>query len=53
VVALDGAQAVTEYRRTDITSPTGATTAFERFTQPSGANNVTRETLAPSASSGT
>jgi alkaline phosphatase D len=53
LMALDGAQAVTEYLRTDITSPTGATQPFERFTQPSGANNCTRETLAPSASSGT
>jgi hypothetical protein len=52
-MTLDAAQAVTEYRRSDVTSPTGATTAFERFTQPSGVNNVTRETLAPSASSGT
>jgi phosphodiesterase/alkaline phosphatase D-like protein len=53
LLTLDGSQLVTEYRRTDVTSPTGATTAFERFTQPSGANNVARETLAPSASSGT
>ena len=53
LLSLDAGQVVTEYRRTDITSPTGATTAFERFTQPSGANNVSRETLAPSASSGT
>jgi phosphodiesterase/alkaline phosphatase D-like protein len=53
VLALDAAQLVTEYRRTDVTSPAGATTPFERFTQPAGVNNITRETLAPSASSGT
>ena len=53
LLTMDGTQLVTEYRRTDVTSPTGATTAFERFTQPSGANNFSRETLAPSASSGT
>ena len=52
LVTMDGAQLVAEYRRTDLTSPTGATTAFERFVQPSGANNFTRQTLAPSASSG-
>jgi alkaline phosphatase D len=39
---------VTEYRRTDMSVPGGVTQAFERFTQPSGANRVTRETLAPS-----
>ena len=40
------AQLVTEYRRTDISSPIGATEPFERFTQPVGVNNITREVLA-------
>jgi alkaline phosphatase D len=39
---------VTEYRRSDLSIPSGSTQAFERFTQPTGANRVTRETLAPS-----
>jgi phosphodiesterase/alkaline phosphatase D-like protein len=50
VMALDGAGAVTEYRRSDLSSPLGPTIAFERFTQPSGVNRVTRERLAPPAS---
>ena len=52
LLTMDGNQLVTEYRRADVSSPAGAVTAFERFVQPSGANNFTRETLAPSASSG-
>ncbi len=47
-VAADRANMVTEYRRSDLLSDAGATQAFERFTQPSGANRVIRETLAPS-----
>jgi hypothetical protein len=36
---------VTEYRRSDITNPAGATSTFERFTQPAGANTVSRESF--------
>ncbi len=48
VVAADKAKMVTEYRRSDLRFPAGSTEAFERFTQPAGANRVIRETLAPS-----
>ena len=44
-MAADESQLVTEYRRSNIASPRGATTAFERFTQPTGVNNVTRESI--------
>jgi phosphodiesterase/alkaline phosphatase D-like protein len=44
---MDAGTLVTEYRRSDVTRPDGATTAFERFTQPSGTNAVSRQTLAP------
>ena len=47
LLALDADRIVTEYRRSDISSPAGATEIFERFTQPTGVNNVARETLAP------
>ena len=46
-MALDAGQLVTEYRRSDIFVPDGATTTFERFTQPSGTNSVTRESQPP------
>ena len=36
LMALDAGAAVTEYRRSDLTSALGPTVAFERFTQPSG-----------------
>jgi alkaline phosphatase D len=42
-MTLDGDRLVTEYRRSDISTPTGATSTFERFTQPAGASNITRE----------
>ncbi|MGI8622940.1 MAG: alkaline phosphatase D family protein [Solirubrobacteraceae bacterium] len=48
LLAADGSNLVTEYRRSDLTSPAGSTTAFERFVQPAGVNRVRRETLAPS-----
>ena len=35
-----------EYRRSDVFAPEGATAAFERFTQPAGANAFVRERLA-------
>jgi phosphodiesterase/alkaline phosphatase D-like protein len=44
-VAADSAQLVTEYRRSETASPIGATTTFERFTQPAGTNTPTRETF--------
>jgi phosphodiesterase/alkaline phosphatase D-like protein len=47
LMALDAQNLVTEFRRSDLSQPAGGTVAFERFTQPSGLNNVTRETLQP------
>jgi phosphodiesterase/alkaline phosphatase D-like protein len=44
-MALDPANLVTEYRASDITQQYGGTFAFERFTQPAGANEVSREQL--------
>ena len=46
LVRLDGAAMTTEYRRSDLSRPDGLTLPFERFVQPTGANAVTRETLA-------
>ena len=48
LVTADQANLVTEFRRSDLASPTGATIGFERFTQPAGLNRVAREVLAPS-----
>jgi alkaline phosphatase D len=45
--ALTDAALVTEYRRTDMSRPDGATVTFERFTQPNGTNRVAREAIAP------
>jgi phosphodiesterase/alkaline phosphatase D-like protein len=45
LAALDGGRLVTEYRRSDISSATGGTVAFERFTQEAGTNAVVREPL--------
>ncbi|MEA2412995.1 MAG: alkaline phosphatase [Thermoleophilaceae bacterium] len=42
-----GADLVTEYRRSEIGNPVGVTTPFERFTQPSGTNTPSRESLPP------
>ena len=44
-MALDSANLVTEYRCSDIMQQYGGTVPFERFTQPAGANEVTRERL--------
>ena len=43
--AFDPAQLVVEYRRSDIFAPEGSTVAFERFTQPAGANAFARQPL--------
>jgi phosphodiesterase/alkaline phosphatase D-like protein len=45
VVASD-TQLVTEFRASDVFNPNGGTVPFERFLQPAGANNFTRERLA-------
>jgi phosphodiesterase/alkaline phosphatase D-like protein len=44
-MAVSGGQLVTDYRRSDVSSAVGATTTFERFTQPAGTNAVTRESF--------
>ena len=51
IMGLDGEKCITEYRRSDLSNPNGFTETFERFIQPTGANNFQRETVAPSASS--
>lgn len=43
LVSADATQLVTEYRRSDILSPSGATIPFERFVQPAGTNVPNRE----------
>ena len=43
----DAANLVMEYRYSDITVPTGGTSVLERFTQPAGANSVSRQSFAP------
>jgi hypothetical protein len=45
VMGMDQERLVTEYRAADVSHPGGGTFTFERFTQPAGANNFTRETL--------
>ena len=47
LMALDGAQLVTEYRRSDVTTPAGVTLPLERFTQPVNTSDITRESAAP------
>ena len=44
-LTLSPAELVTEYRRSDILSPTGGTATFERFTQPAGTNLVSRQSF--------
>jgi alkaline phosphatase D len=44
-LTLDTNELVTEYRRSDISRPGGATATFERFTQPAGENAVSRQSL--------
>ena len=46
LLQLDAQQLVTEYRQSDLSSPTGGTSVLERFTQPAGANDVSRESFA-------
>jgi phosphodiesterase/alkaline phosphatase D-like protein len=48
-LTADASQLVTEYRASDLTTPAGATTTFERFTQPANANTVSRESFPPPA----
>ena len=48
LLQLDGQQLVTEYRQSDFSSPSGGTTILERFAQPAGANDVSRESFASS-----
>lgn len=45
--AVDAANLVMEYRYSDISVPTGGTSLLERFTQPAGANDVSRQSFAP------
>ena len=47
LLSLDDAGLTTEYRRSDLSSPTGGTGTFERFFQPAGVNDVSRETVPP------
>jgi phosphodiesterase/alkaline phosphatase D-like protein len=46
---VDASRLVTEYRRSDLLSPTGATYPFERFVQDVGTNQMARETVPPPA----
>jgi alkaline phosphatase D len=46
LVGASATQLVTEYRRSDVLDPNGATLPFERFVQPAdGSNNPSRESL--------
>jgi phosphodiesterase/alkaline phosphatase D-like protein len=47
LLQLDAGQVVTEYRQSDLSTPAGATTVLERFVQPAGVNDVSRESFAP------
>lgn len=51
VLAADGAQLVTEYRASDLSSSAGGTRGLDRFVQPAGTNRVTREVLGAPAQS--
>jgi phosphodiesterase/alkaline phosphatase D-like protein len=44
---VDPANLVMEYRYSDITNPGGGTSLLERFTQPSGANDIIRQSFVP------
>jgi alkaline phosphatase D len=46
LLQLDRGQVVTEYRQSDLSAPTGGTRVLERFVQPAGANDVSRESFA-------
>jgi phosphodiesterase/alkaline phosphatase D-like protein len=43
LLAAEGTQLVTEYRRSDVLDPNGGTAVFERFVQPAGTNTPNRE----------
>src|SRR4051812_8203178 len=45
LVSADASTLVTEYRRSEVASPIGGTTTFERFTQAAGTNTPTRESF--------
>ena len=47
LMALDDTKLVTEYRRSDISQPAGATQTFERFTQNAGFAQISRESAGP------
>ena len=47
IFTADPANLVMEYRYSDISNPAGGTSLLERFTQPSGANDVIRQSFAP------
>ena len=47
MIAVDPANLVMEYRYSDITNPGGGTSLLERFTQPSGANDIIRQSFVP------
>jgi alkaline phosphatase D len=47
LIRMDAGGMTTEYRRADLSRPDGGSYPFERFVQASGANAVTRESLAP------
>jgi hypothetical protein len=46
LVTADPFNLVTEYRRSEVASPFGGTTTFERFVQTAGSNTPDRETAA-------
>jgi alkaline phosphatase D len=46
-LSASAAELVTEFRRSDLSRPDGATVPFERFHQPAGQAVVNREALAP------
>jgi phosphodiesterase/alkaline phosphatase D-like protein len=45
LLAASGGQLVTEYRRSDVLDPAGATVPFERFVQLTGSNSPSRQSL--------
>ena len=45
LVGASGSQLVTEYRRSDVLDPEGATMPFERFVQADGSNRPSRQSL--------
>src|SRR3954454_5149244 len=45
LVSASASELVTEYRRSEVASPIGGTTTFERFTQAAGTNTPARESF--------